>query len=235
MFTDCDGCLWGRLCLQSDAINRVKNNNSGSPTGSHLPKNVPLCFFASLQIFSLSAHPSCPFPPAFNTCMFVFSFSTFFLTSLFFLSCFLEPWWCWSGEAEAQLVLHHWEETDTNSEGNERKQKKVLKLSHIYQLWHPLPFFLGGCGGDLHGCHGLTDLCPRHYLNWQSWTWFLETHQNLESVVALRQIIVKKKNVQNMWLKAAKRRCQEARDVGVMRNKWTKKPLSWTKMHDEMV
>lgn len=114
----------------------------------------------------------------------------FLLRSLFFLSYFLEPWWCRSGEA--QLGLRHWGEADTNYEGKERKQKKVLKLSRIYQLWHPLPYYYYFfC---LHGCHGLTDFCPRHYLNWRSWIWFLETHQSLESVDQLRQIIVKKKN-----------------------------------------
>lgn len=103
-------------------------------------------------------------------------FHPFLLTSLvFFLSCFLEPWWRWSREAEPQLGLHHRGEADTNYKGKETAQKKVLKLSRIYQLRY---FFC--C---LHGCHGPTDLC--YFLNWPSWIWFLETHQSLESTVAL--------------------------------------------------
>lgn len=165
-------------------------------------------------------------------------FLPFLLTSLlFFLSCFLEPWWRRSKEAEAQLRLpprRSWYKLQWK---RKKTKKKVLKLSRIYQLRHPLPYyyfyFIFFC---LHGCHGLTDLCPqKYYLNWQSWIWFLETHQSLESVGQLQQIIIikKKKKWKRLTEGSKSQMLKSARCGGRMdRNKCTKMP-SWTKMHGQ--
>lgn len=197
MFTDCDGCPWGpALSAKRWLLKTITLAAQQEPRFPPEMVPVPVFLLPSSKIVSLFAHPSCPCTPAFKTCMFGVLFRPFPLTSLlFFLSCFLEPWWHRSGETEAQLGLHRRGEADTNFEGRERKEKMLVKLSHISQLQHPLRYYLfyffSFC---LHGCHGLTDLCPRHYLNW---IWFLETHQSPQSVGQLRQIIDKKKTKKN--------------------------------------
>lgn len=169
----------------------------------------------------------------------MFGFLSFLLTSLlFFLFCFLEPWWPWSIQGfrgQLGLTTEREKMIKIRRERKENKKKRPETIPYLPVTATITVLFF--C------LHGLMDLWPWHYLNWRSWIWFLETPQSLESVGQLQQIIVqkeeggKKKKTPKISKTQTSGRCWCWSCVDLSDwNKWTKKKKKmppWTKMQGQ--